>query len=324
MDSTLRLTSSISAFGDGLGVSNPEQTHLAWGYRASDLPVRNPVQQPMTVPAGQTVTVFDGTRALSTDGTTDFDLELLNGYSDRYRLRWTGGTDPVFRTNRNLDLDGDTVVVTINGNGTATFSCAANPFGAVVAGDVLWIPEDDEVASQPFAEGNWGVWTVLAASAGSVVATREGTFSAANESAVTITDADEIQAFSAAGVQVGDSLEILAGFVASTRRTFPIVEVTPGYLDFTSTLALAPETAVSPGAAGLAVYSASKRFLRVETDQEAVVRVNGDSSSVQRITPWTAADPKGTGYYERVGATWKLVVVNLSPSPMSLVAISCE
>lgn len=326
MNSTLKLTAQVLAFVDeGTGVSNPQQTHVNWAHRPGNIDVSNAAQVPVTIPAGQSVTVFDGTRTLTVDGTTEFDIALVDGEWDLYRLSHVAGTSPGFRTDRGLDLTGDQVSVVVNANGTATFVSAANPWGAVQVGDTVWIPGTDELPAQPFHIGNQGFWVVIAAAAGQLVMTRgDENFMAANESNITVVSADDFQAFTSSGVQIGDKLELLAGFVPSSRRTFVVTAVTPDFIEFASTLAIPPEEGIIPTAAGISVYTAAKRFLWLELDQEATVRVNGDAGSTQRVTPWVAADQRAMGVYARTGPTWKLIVVNLSTSTLHGLAISVE
>jgi hypothetical protein len=213
--------------------------------------------------------------------------------------------------------------VVVDANGTATFSLDVGSFAAVQAGDVLWVPDTDEISSQVLHVGNRGFWTVLSASALQIVATREGDFVADNETTL-LTANDQLQAFSSDGVQVGDTLEVLLGFVASTRRSFPVVAVTNLYVEVETTTPIAGEDSILPTAAGLAVYTAGKRFLFLEVDQEAAIRVNLDTSNVQRVSPWVAGDKKGTGFFGRTGMTWKLVVVNLSAKPLNLAVLAAE
>lgn len=324
MNGFLRLISKVLAFADQPPTSNPGLRFVDWSQDIADIAVVNPRVEGAVVPAGQTKTVFDGTRTLTIDGTTDLDLSLVDGTADRYRFEFVGGTDPTFRTDRALTLSGNTVTVTVNDNGTAVFTFSGGSLAAIQVGDVLWVPTEDDIASQVLGVGNQGFWNVLAKTSTTLTLARDGDFQAEAEGPTILTANDQVRAFSAAGVQVGDGLDVTAGFVATNQKSFRVVGVTSLYLEIESSAALAEEAAISPGAAGFTVYTAAKRFLRLEADQECAVLVNGDTGSLQRVVPWSAGDPKRPGVYERSGLTWKLQVVSRSSVATNLVFVAAE
>lgn len=324
MTANLSFSWKLLAFNDDFSSNNPTLKNFDWSQSVRVGEVRNPTARAVDVAPGQALLLFDGTRALATDVSTSFDLELVSGSSDRYRLRWVAGTNPVFRTDRALALSGMTVTVSVNPNGTAVFTSSAPAFGSVVSGDVLWIPGTDEIGTQPLNSLNRGFWTVLAATSTSVTVQRSGDFQGFAEGPTTITANDQVRAHSSTGVQVGDVLEILAGFVSSSRRSYEISVVTPSYLEFVSTLALAEESSVEPGAAGIFVYTEGKRLVHVESDQDCVVRANGDVGSSQKVRPWSAGDQSNPGVYMRSGITWSLSILNESLSTAHIMIITVE
>ena len=110
----------------------------------------------------------------------------------------------------------------------------------------------------------------------------------------------------------------------SNQQTFSVVDVTSKYIQFESSMALAEEDNVAPGIGGLLVFTNAKRYIALEADQECIVRVNGDTSSLHRVTPWVANDCSKPGQYVRTGPTWVLQVINSSSKSMNLIVISAE
>ncbi len=322
----LRIVKQIAGYADAAGAQAPKLRYVDWNKDIADIAVRGASAVLYEVAAGQEKTIFDGSRALSLDGTTAFSLQLIAGYTDRYRFRWTGGTNPVFRTARALDLSGATVTVVVNANSTATMTVSGGSFASVQAADVLWVPGAEESVASPFNVLNQGFWTVLAATSSQLVLSRAdgATFEAYGEANISVTAAEQVQAFSSDGVQVGDTLEVSAGFSASAQRAYPVVAVTSKYIDVTSGAAVAAQSGITPGAASFLVYTSAKTFVYIEADQDCVVRANGDTGSTQRVSPWIAADSAKVGSYERTGPTWTLKVLNRSSKKLSLTVISSE
>lgn len=323
MNSTLRFLSTVLAYADTLG-SNPRRKTCDWTIDITASDIKNPQSRALTLDVGETLTLFNGQRSTTLANDTEFSIALESG-TDVYRITWTGGTNPTFRTNRNLNLSGSTVSVAMNANGTATMTVSGGSFAGVQAGDVLWVPEAAEIGTQPLHVGNQGFWTVLSASTGTLSLARSGTFSAANETSTSITNANQIVAFSAAGVQVGDTVSILDGFATSTRQSFPVVEVTPTYIEIQSPQALAEEVDIVPSADGMVFYTDAKRFVHIESDQIVCARVNGDTGDTQLLQPLLeVGNSQSPGVYTRIGPTWSLTLVNKALAAANLVVVTAE
>jgi hypothetical protein len=325
----LNKSSHIIIHGDdSAATNNPQKRFVDWRKGWLGVSVEDPESQRITLAPSETKTIFSGTRTLGVDGTTEFDLEL-NSYTDGlYRLVNTAGTVPGFRTNRGLALTGFNIDVTINNNATATFtSTPINGFAGVQIGDIVFMPHTTTGDSaSPFNVDNVGEWQVLSNTGTILVAKRLAgvDFSGASELAVAITDDAQFQAFSSSGVQVGDTLELSAGFSTVTQKTYIIQTVTADRLEFLSTEPLPLESGIIPGAAGITVYSNAKRYLKVETDQEAVIRLNGDTGNTNRLQPMIVADSDNMAFFEKWGPVWSLVIVNRSSSVMNVDLITAE
>ena len=259
MDATLNVVTKILAYADQQVNSQPRLRFVDWVRDISGIPVRDPLSSGHQV-AGQTaVTIFNGTRATTLDGTTAFSVALLPlTESNRYRFTWTGGTNPTLRTGRGLTPTGILLTLTVNPNATLTVVAASPLFGSVLVGDEVFIPHTTTGdAANVFSVLNAGYWQVL-----SVTSTTQITlvrpagqdFEGASE-AVTPASNSQLRAYSAAGVLIGDSADITAGFNLGTRKTFDVLAVTDAFFEVLSTTPLATESGITPGATGLVFFS---------------------------------------------------------------------
>lgn len=323
----LKESLSLVIYEDTNANNNPLFRYVDWRKTTPSVEVTNPLSRRYTLPPDSSLLVFSGVQTTSIDGTSTFSISLNPVLASTYRITHTGGTAPAFRTDRALTLSGSTITVAVNNNATATFTTSAGSFLAVQVGDVVFVPTaatGDAVS--PFSALNGGYWVVLARIAATVTLARPAGvgFSGVSE-AVLLTANSQLQAFSSAGVQVGDTIEISAGFSPITQKAFVVSSVTPSRVEFMSAESLPLETGIMPGAAGMIFYNDAKRFLRIEVDQEAAVRLNGDTSNNVRLSPIAISDENNVAWMESWGTSWSLEVVNRSRSnSMSLVVISCE
>ena len=327
MSSLLNVFTSILAYGDSSPSNNPRLRNVDWNQGFSGVLVENPLGQVISVLPGATLELFSGIRTTSIAGDTAFSIALNPVTDGVYRVTRTAGTQPVFRTDRGLALSGDTVEVTINNNATAVFGITTGDFVAagVVAGDTMLIPNTSTGdAANVLSESNSGLWTVLAVAAKSLSVRRPAgvSFDGVAETVV-LTASSQLQCFSAAGVQILDKIDISAGFSPVTRKTFVVSAVAPGWIEFVSGESLPLETGIIPGAAGVTFYTSAKRFLRIEVDQEAAIRFNGDTGNSNIVAPRTAATTD-IGWIEKWGTVYQLSVVNRSPDTLHLFLITAE
>lgn len=325
--STLQLANSIVIYDDA-GVTNNPYLRLPDWTKNFTLSVSNPQANKYLVQAGTTLTVFNGSDATSIDGTSSFSIALNPALSSTYRVTWTGGTAPAFRTDRNLALNTGTMTVTINNNATATFTTSIlNGFNAALVGDVLFIPGPvTGDAATPFNVLNQGFWKVLAKTTTSVTVSRfAGQLFSGIAETVTVTANSQVMAFSSTGVAINDKVEISAGFSAVTWGTYTVTQVTSQWFEFISTASLPLETGVLPTATGLVFYNTSKRIVHVETDQDAALRFNGDTGNNVRVSPIVAGDSNNMSVFDKIGPSWSLSIVNRSPVyAMNIVVITAE
>lgn len=326
MNATLNVATKVLAFLDSQVSSNPRLRAVDWTRDLSGIAVEDPRSQALRLDAGTSQTIFDGTRTLTVDNTTAFSLTLSTlDAATRYRLARTAGTAPGFRTDRSLTPAGMTFTLVATANATLTVASSAPVFGAVVSGDQVFIPGlTTGDAAGPFNVQNAGFWTVLSApdSQHLTLVRPAGTDFEGVSEVVTVVANTDFQACTAAGVQVGDVLDLLSGFSVAT--SFNIVAVTAGWVEFSSSVPLANETGVIPTASGIAIYSDLRNFLYLESSQEIAVRLNGDTGSTQRVQPLDASDPTRPGVFMKWGPAFKLVVVNRSASAADILVIHAK
>jgi hypothetical protein len=164
---------------------------------------------------------------------------------------------------------------------------------------------------------------VLVNGGASLVLGRSGAFSGRAE-AIGVTAAAQVVAYAAAGIQVGDSVDVTAGFAPAVQGSYTISQVTPKWFEVTSARGIPAQAGITPGVTGFQFYSALKRWVRIEVDQEAAVRFNGDTSNNIRISPVAAGDEEQTGWLDKFGATYSLVLVNRSAVAMNALVQSVE
>lgn len=326
-DANLSVISKAVAFSDLSATANPRLRHFDWTRTVENVPVENPKSFPLTIEPNEEATIFSGVRSTSIDGTTAFTI-TWRAATSTYRMTRSAGTLPAFRTDRALALNGLAVTMLVNSNATMSVTIPiAGTFAGVVAGDTVFIPglSTGDTAS-PFNVLNEGVWVVLSyISAQSLVLVRPSDMDFSGESeTATLTASAQFVAYSAAGVLVDDTMDLLAGFAISSRRSYVISAVTPSWVEFTSTIPLALEAGIVPGVAGIAFYSAAVRFLRIESDRECAVRMNGDTSSVCRVSPIVAGDAASVGWLDKFGSVWSLKIINLSAFRANVLVMSAE
>lgn len=318
----------LLCFDDSTASNNPSLKSVDWKTSRLSIPVTNPKGDgPESLLASSTTTILDTTISTSIDGTSAFSLVLSTLDNTRYIISNTGGTAPAFRTDRTVAVASGTITVASLSNGLVTFTHSGTPFGSVVVGDTVFIPGvlTGDTAG-PFSFLNEGYWTVAAKTSSVLTLSRftGEAFSAQAEGPISIAANSEFQVFSAAGIQVGDTINLSAGFQANALKSFTVLAVTAKRIEIQSTLPLANETAITPTATGMLFYRGAKRLLYIEADQACVIRLNGDTSSTNVLEPWAPAEDTLRAQYIHTGPVWKLVIVNKATVTAHIKIITAE
>lgn len=334
-NATLSVVSKAVAYSDTSSSNNPRLRHFDWTRTYEGLQTANPRTEPVQIEPGGQVTVFNGMRTIAIDNTTSLTIARNTMDSTLYRIAYYAGTDPGFRAKRTeigaygatLTVDGEYMVFNIDGIDPEN-PPAEPPLSGVVAGDCVYIPHTSlgYPASSPFNALNAGLWIVHGVDPNGSMTLRRPTgvdFSGASE-VVPVVGSGNVEIFSSAGVQVGDSLDITGGFAVSTRKTFEVVGVGSDWVEVISPQPLLLESNVTVGAGSLSFYTSAKRFLRIEADQECLLRLNGDSGSSVRLSPVEAGNAELPGWFEKFGPTFSLTIVNQSVSVANVLVLSAE
>jgi hypothetical protein len=320
----LKMLTSIVAFRDAIpDIANPRLRYVDWMRSLSIQDAANPRSDAYSLASGETRNLFNGQRSLTVAGNTVFSLSLVPNETINYRIRHTSGTAPGFRSIPAFSVVGFSVNWTVNADQTVTAVASGGSFVGISAGDTLWIPGSEEGVTSPFLLANQGFWLVMSVSALQLILRRTGDFNGITQAGVSITASDQIRAFSSTGVQIGDKIELLSGWASANLGTYVIVNVTSHYIDIQSTAKpLAAEASVSPNGVGQTIYTSGKRVVYLESDQEIVVRANGDAGSLYKVAPWIAGEDPGQ--FLLTGAIWSLTVVNAGQQSANIVVISVE
>lgn len=272
----------LNAYNDAQPSNSPSQNNFKWNRDLASIIVNNPTNQMNTIAPGETRNFFNGSRTLAQDGSTTYSISPKPLSTVSWVLAWDGGTAPDFRTSRANGADNTSqVTVVVNGPIVTFTSTGGTSFNlaAVQIGD--WV-----TVSGPFNVLNQGTFQVIAKTANSfTVEIITGT----NEGPITLTAASDCSFFSAAGVQVGDTLVINAGFSQASWGSYEVTAVYAESLEFAFTGLLPTESAVQ---ANVAIYSDAKQFVYVEADSDLHVIVNGvDIGQIEPFMVNNASSP---------------------------------
>lgn len=308
---------------DGEDVSNnPSEQFGNWKRTSYNITVSKPQgpSQSFLAP-GSTSTIFSGVRSVTLDGTSVFSMLANNVSSGVYRMQWASGTFGGFRTKRSVDYTSTNVTIAGNNNAVATFTGSVALTGVVV-GDIVFIGTSltgDSALNSPFNLANGGYWVIIGISGTNFTATRlpGQSFSFANET-VSVTAATQLVIFSNSGVQVGDTLVINAGFSTVSQKSFIVSNLSWNWVEFSSATPIPLENTITVGSAGFTVYSSAKRWVRIECDQEVVLRFNGDTGDHLKLE----LGPDNVGWFDSFGLFYSLDVVNKSQTAQAILTIS--
>lgn len=305
----------MNAYSDKHSSNAPSENNFKWERSFNGIPVSNPNSYGFQLAPGETKTLFNGIRALTQDNTTQYSIAPVAGNPALYTLSWVGGTSPTFRTGRTTGADATTqVTVTLNGPVLTFASTGGTPFnltgGGVVVGDYVRIGNLFNVANQGLT--GWKIISVTATS-----------FSVSNEigspeGPITLGSgfASQIDIYSAAGVQKGDTLQVSGGFSPITQASYLITDVSDKFVQFSSLSVLPTEGPITTTA--IAVYSQAQRMVYLESDQRVAMTINGVSGN--EISPLVTTDACGSkpGVFLRMSTIWLMTVTNASTNTANL------
>lgn len=279
--SKLSLSVYLNAYSDSNPSNNPGMNNFKWNRDLNSIIVNNPTNQANTVAPGETRSFFNGSRTLAQDGTTQYSIALKPLSTNTYVLSNSAGTAPNFRTPRSTGADATTQVTVVVNGPVVTFSSTGGTafnFAAVQVGDFASFGDQFNVLNQ-------GTFQIISKTATSItVEILTGT----NEGPITLGSgfATQVQVFSAAGVQVNDTLVISGGFSPATWGSYTITAVYANSLEFAFTGLLPIENNIQTQA--ITIYSNVKNLVYIESDSALHVILNG--VDIGQIEPFVIND----------------------------------
>jgi hypothetical protein len=308
--STLNLLHSMVAYNDSTGGTinnNPKFRVADWNRQYFGLDVENCQSQNLILGPNVSVTLYDGSRITTIDGTTTFSLTNTTGST--YRISYSTGTVPGFRTARSINTsDTTTFNVSINNNSVVSISQSAGPavnFSSVQVGDIVYIS-----STSLFSSSNQGYFPIIAKGS-NYIQIQNASAGAESNISLSTNYATDFQIYSSSGVQVGDTAAISSGFSPVTLGSYQVTAVAPSFFEFMSSDPLPLETSITTTASGLNFYSNAKFITYIETDQRCYIRFDSDSTNVATIEPF-ASDDGVMSMFIKTGYNYKAVLTNRS------------
>jgi hypothetical protein len=276
--SKLNILVHLNAYSDAASSNNPNLNNFKWSREVQGLAIDEAKSDGFRLASGVSSTVFNGSRTLVHDGTTQYQLSIKAGTANTYMLKAIAGTQPVFKTLRVLTTSiATTVSVSKNAN-LITIAVTAGPAVDFLAAGV--VVGDLALLGTPFASQNRGTFKILSATTTTISFENAGGIAEATV-ALTADFANEMRIFSAAGVQIADTLAILGGFSSLSQSNYEITYVADNYLEFYSTMTLPQETKTTTQ---IAAYTDAKQLIYIESNKKLDVTING--SQTLRIQPF--------------------------------------
>jgi hypothetical protein len=321
---TLNSFIKIVAFDDTNQTNSPKLQVVNWNRDTlQGIPVESPANNEYYLPALASKTIFDGTRTLAYDASSEFSVAPSALGGNKYRLTWSGGENPIFRTDRELSLTGGSLTIAVQPNLTAIITSSLSlAFSGVQVGDDVFIPGTTTGDTSTFNTLNEGSWVVLDATDTQLTLVREtGTVFAGFSQTVAITDVDQFMVFSSAGVQIDDVIQLVSGFSPALLHSYEILGVTYKWIEFESTAPL-PSQTVTPGLGSIVVFDQAKRFIYLETNQEIVLTLNGHA--IPAIVPFLAGDNGKIGPWMSSSIIYSMAITNKSTQQARVRVITAE
>ncbi len=316
----LNLLVHLNGYQDANASNNPSQNNFKWQRDLQGVNINEPASKSLSLPAGQSVSLFTGSVSTSADLTTTWNIALKAGTSQTYVVSKAGGTSPAFRAARTSGADATTqITVTKNAN-LLTFASTGGTALDLITGGVA--VTDEVRIGNLFNPTNQGKFKILARTATSF--TIENPAGQA-EGPITLAAgfASQVMIFGANGVQVGDKVDLIAGFSIVSLGTYDITDVSPDSIEIYSVDALPTESAISNNPAALLIYRDAKNFVYIESDQPLTIQIDG-SASPNKLEPMTAGTSLVPGVFMASASMKSLVVTNTSLETATIFYVTAE
>jgi hypothetical protein len=282
MSEKLNLLIHLNGYSDTNNSNEPTLNNFRWNREYLGLEITDPSSRLVNLDSGESLSLFSGSVSLSSDATTEYDIDLKSGSSSTYKIIHSFGTAPLFRTPRTSGADATTeVTVTKNAKVLKFESTGGTLFSLVVGGAVVG---DKVRIGDVFNPSNRGEYKIIAITATS--------FSIENETGLAESNivlgsgfASEVNIYSSAGVQVGDKIAINNGFSLVTLGTYEITDVSHNYIEFHSISTLPAEIGIGNDPEAFTIYRAAKQLVYIESEAKLNIKING-STITNTIEPF--------------------------------------
>lgn len=319
--SKLNLLIHINGYEDENATNNPSRNNFKWQREVQGIDISEPTSKSISLPPGQSLSLFSGTVSTSADATTTWDLELKTGTSNTYKLSHAGGTAPLFRTPRIEGHDATTEVTITKNAKILTFTATGGTIWDLSAAGVSI--GDEVKIGDSFNQANRGTFKILSLTSTSF--TVENSIGVAEGPITLGADfADEVNIYSADGVQVGDKIDILDGFSSVSFGTYEITDVSHDYIEFYSNSSLPEESGVSNSPDAFLIYRDAKSFLYIESDKKLDIKLDGASSANASIEPFYVGTKRISGVFMSSASIKSAEIENKSQETATIFCVTAE
>lgn len=320
----LHIISRFMSFNDGNPTDNPLLRSFDISRKLENISINNPLSANKTIAPNETMLLFDGTLPSGLTGSSVLNMQLVSSDDNVYRLQVTSGPAS-FRTERTVSGINN-VNVTVNNNIIAVFDFVGATLTGVQVGDIMRVSGSVVYDTGPFVFNplNTGIWVVIGVSGTQVTVRRPvgKDFVGVSES---VTGAgSQVMFYSASGIQTGHKFNISGTFNIVSHRTFQVLDATPTWVDFVSTVPLPEESGLTYVPSTIVFYENAKSFIYLEVSQDASVKLNGDTTDNVLVSPIRAGNCDLPGIFFKWGDTFSCSVTNRSINPLEIRYLTAE
>jgi len=318
--SKMNLMIHVNAYQDLVSTNSPSMNNVKWQRDMQGIDIAEPESKSINLPAGQSMTLFSGTINTSEDATTTFDLGLKAGSSNTYKISYNSGTTPDFRLAKISGADTTTEVTITKNAKLLTFTSTGGTLFDLISNGVI---VGDEIRIDGNFNGvNKGKFKILSVTATSFVVENE-IGQAEGPIVLGAEFASSINIYSTDGVQVGDKVDIIAGFSSVSFGTYDITDVSHDYIEFFSNSSLPSESNISNSNPVMDIYRDAKQFLYIESNKKIDISING-STTPNEIQPFQVGTSKKPGVFMTKASLKSCIIENKSQETANIFFISAE
>jgi hypothetical protein len=320
MSNQMNILVHLNAYADNDTTNAPSLNNVKWARDIQGINVSEPNSQTISLVSGASQSLFSGSVSISADITTTYDIALKSGTTNTYVISHNGGLAPDFRIARISGADATSeVTITKNAKLLTITSSAGTLFDLIVNGVIVG---DEARIGSAFNVANQGTFKILSRTATAFVIENENGIA---ESGIILGAdfASDINIYSSDGVQIGDKIDIVAGFSSVSFGTYEITDVSHDYLEFYSLASLPSETGISNNPDAFNIYRNAKQFIYIESDQKINITING-ASIVNQIVPIVVGSAVKPGIFMNNAIIKSVSLENKSTETANIFIVTAE